>query len=221
MTIKETVFKNIDHLKTLDVRGLTEWAKSNGMDSRSGFSHFKKALLVNGICYDKMKDQRQMDKAAACSEQVTHTVVLYSDAKAKNDRFGITDKDGNPLWYGLFFDNDRDYEGDQASGEMAAAKKAVWLASKIAAMTKGGTIKLILRVDAQWLIWANPSTFVQDQSKGGKAVELRKAAERLGVVLFVEWIKGENNPADEYTTCKGFKKWQDNNYLAELAEAIK
>ena len=41
-------------------------------------------------------------------------------------------------------------------------------------------------------------------------------AQRLNVVLTVEHIPGVDNPADAYTICHGFKRWQDND-LAALA----
>jgi hypothetical protein len=165
-----------------------------------------------GFCNELCLWARNVTEAA-----VTHTVILYSDAKAKNDRFGITDKDGNPVWYGRFFDNDRDYNGEQSSGEMAAANKAVWLASKVGESAGAGGIKFILMVDVQWLTYANSDLINTDA--GGKAKALRYAAERLGVVLDVGHVAGLDNPADKYTVCDGYKKWQDND-LAALAKEV-
>lgn len=136
-------------------------------------------------------------------------LILYSDAKAKTERFAICDHAGNPVWYGRFFDNDYDFNGEQSSGELSAAKKAVFLASKVQEEINE-PLKLTLYVDAQWLCWANA-----DNGKGGKAKKLRSAAKRLGVEMEVVHISGKSNPADQYTICKGFKKWQD-NVLSEL-----
>ena len=140
-------------------------------------------------------------------------LVLYSDAKAKNNRFGITDADGNPLWYGLFFDSDRDYNGEQSTGEMAAAKKAVWLAGKIKEILNLKNIELELRVDAEWLTWANEANRSDHDGKtGGKALKLAYAAKKAGIELTVEHVRGVDNPADKYTICYGHKSWRDNDF---------
>src|SRR5690606_10267266 len=155
---------------------------------------WKKALADAGIDYNSMRDARREEKQSQREAAVTHTLTLYTDAKARTDRFAVCDAGGEPVWYGKFFDGDRDYNGEQSSGEMAAAKKAVWLASKVAEAV-GGVVKLTLKVDAEWLTWANCS----DPKRGGKAKDLRHAAERLGVVLEVEHISGTSNPADKWT----------------------
>ena len=135
----------------------------------------------------------------------TKSLVFYSDAKASRDRFGITDRAGDPVWHGRFFDDDRDYDGEQSSGEMAAAKKAVWLAGKIAGAA-GETVALTLFVDAEWLLWAN-AYFSPGKKVGGKARALAEAAVRAGIHLRVEHVAGADNPADAYTVCHGYQKY--------------
>lgn len=213
MTIAEKVKENLEHLLTLDQPGLTRWAKGNEMDNRAAFGAYKKALLANGIDFDKMRNDRINKAHEETAAAVTHTVVLFSDAKAREDRYAICNKDGEPIWHGKFFADDRDYNGEQSSGELAAAKKAVWLASKIAAAVNG-KVKLILKIDAQWLTWAN-----EKNGSGGKAKELSFLADKLGILLTVEHIAGTSNPADKYTVCSGFKKWQETN-LSDLAIAV-
>ena len=134
----------------------------------------------------------------------TIEITLYTDAKAKTDRFAICNAEGEAVWYGKFFADDRDYNGEQSTGEMAAAKKAVWLAKKVADET-GAKARLTLKTDAEWLTWAN---YCDPGSKqGGKARELAKAAAYYGVELEVEHVKGAANPADVWTTASGFKKY--------------
>lgn len=145
---------------------------------------------------------------------VTHRVTLYSDAKAKKDRFGITASDGSPVWYGRFFDSDKGYNGEQSSGEMEAAKKAVWLASKVRDAV-GGVVELELFVDADWLTYANESYGKQ----GGKAKVLRNYAKKLGIPLNVQWVSGLKNPADAYTICDGFMKYTETD-LSLLAVPV-
>jgi hypothetical protein len=204
MTAAQFVSSHIEKLKTATVGELTAIGKSSGFDSRAGFSSYKRALAAAGIDYDTMLADRRQEKIDAAEDSVTHEVELFTDAKASAQRFGIADSAGEPLWYGRFFDDDRDFNGEQSSGELAAAKKAVWLASKVAAAVSG-KVRLLLNVDADWLTWAN-----SDNPKvGGKAQELRRAADRLGVVLSVRHVAGTSNPADVLTTRSGYQKYQD------------
>jgi hypothetical protein len=137
---------------------------------------------------------------------------MFSDAKARTNRFAICDAAGQPLWVGKFFENDRDYNGEQSSAEIAAAKKAVWLASKIKETVGATTIRLTLKVDAEWLAYAN--NVARNVDGGGRAL----AAERLGVELDVEWVRGVENPADRFTVGRAFKSWKDNDLKALIVE---
>jgi len=213
-TAKQIVAEQIDALRPLDVAGLTAAGKAAGFDSRSGFAAWKKALAAAGVDYNAMRNERRAEKKTDRESAVTHEVTLYSDAKARTGRFAICDAAGRAVWYGRFFASDRDFNGEQSTGEMAAAKKAVWLAGKIAEAV-GGRVRLTLRVDAQWLLWAN----VTDPKRGGKAKELRRAAERADVVLAVEYVAGVDNPADAWTVCRSFQRWQD-SHLPSLATPI-
>lgn len=135
---------------------------------------------------------------------------LYSDAKAKYDRFAITDANGNVVWYGKFLYSDKDYNGEQWIGELAAAKKSVWLASKVKEELNLDYLKLNLYVDAQWLTY-------QDHPKQ-KGYILTWLAKKYGIDLNVEWIRGENNPADKWTTESGYKNWRDS--IEDLKKTI-
>ena len=132
-------------------------------------------------------------------------LTFYCDAKADNDRFAICDQRGNPVWHGRFFATDHDYNGEQSSGEIAAARKAVWLASKAKETLGLSAIKHALKVDAEWLCYANAVR--HGNPGGGRARALGDLAIRSGVVLTVEQIAGGKNPADQYTISAGFKKW--------------
>ena len=141
-------------------------------------------------------------------------ITLISDGAAKHDRFGICDKEGNPLWYGQFFDS-AGYNGEQSSSELAAAKKCIWLAGKIREENELDEIGLILKVDAKWLLWANEP---MANKKGGKAKALRWMAEKNNVILSIIHISSAANPADYYTRNKGFKKWSDNDFSKIIEE---
>lgn len=206
-TIKQKIEANADQLRTMDQPTLTAWAKVNGIDSRAGFAAFKKALLTIGVDYNALRAQRFAAKQEAMTAAASASLTLYTDAKARTDRFAICDRKGEPVWFGKFFDNDRDYDGEQSSGEMAAAKKAVWLASKVKETIGASAISLTLKVDAEWLCWANE--VATGGKAGGKARPLGEMAQRYGIVLTVEHVPGVDNPADRYTVTTGFQKWQD------------
>jgi hypothetical protein len=219
-TIPQLVQENADELRSrTDATTLRSWAISNGLDNRSAFPRYKKALLEIGIDYEALRNAGVAAKLESIQASATHELTLYSDAKAKNDRFGITDADGDPIWYGRFFEDDRDYNGEQSLGELAAAKKAVWFASKVKEKVGAASIRLNLFVDAEWLCYAN-AVFEPGNHSGGKARKLGEAAKRLGVDLLVEWVRGTENPADRFTVCSGFKRWQDNDLKALASEIV-
>lgn len=220
ITIKDKVAAATELLKAMTTHTeLRQWATANGMDNQSAFPKFKKALLEIGISYDGIKSGTHAVEAANLDASITHEVTLYTDAKASAQRFAICDRDGEVVWYGRFFDNDSDFNGEQSSGELAAAKKAVWLCSKIKEAIGVTAIRLNLIVDAQWLTY-------QDHS-GQKGYALTIAARKFNIQLNVEWTKGTNNPADKWTVSDGYKKWSDNNLasltapiFADIAEAV-
>jgi hypothetical protein len=92
---------------------------------------------------------------------------------------------------------------------LEAASKAVWLAAQVAKENGWEVIKLNLKVDAQWLAWANSSGAGGDIKRGGKARKLADQARKCAVLLNVIWVEGEKNPADTYTTCKGYMSWKE------------
>jgi hypothetical protein len=206
LTIRERVTASISELKEMTHAQLKAWATANEMEHKTAFTRFKKALAANGINYDRLIAVASADKTARLEANATASLTLYSDAKAKNDRFAICDKHGNPVWHGRFFATDHDYNGEQSSGEIAAAKKAVWLASKVKQTLGLSAIKLALKVDTEWLCYA---AVRQGKEGGGRTRALGEIAVRSGVVLTVEHITGGKNPADRYTISAGLKKWQD------------
>lgn len=197
---EQHVLENIELLKTLDYKGLVSHAATY-FHTRAAWASFKKFLQKHGIDYAGLQAAHWAGKAADTEAAFAGAkkLVLYSDAKAKNNRFGVCDRNGHPLWYGQFYDPVE----EQSAAEMEAAKKAVWLSSQIG-QRAGQQIELHLVVDAEWLTWADAG-----DGRGGKAVALAHAAERAGVKLVTHWVSGQKNPADEYTICRGYLKWQE------------
>lgn len=216
-TIKDRVETDKEALAGADRPALVAWAEQHGVTNRSAWGRYKQALReVLDVDFDALRRADKEAKRLATAAAATRRLTLYSDAKASAGRYGVCGPDGEPVWHGRFFDNDRDFDGEQSSGEMAAAKKAVWLASKVSERL-GEPIALELRVDAEWLCWATST-----DGRGGKALELGWAADRLGVALDVVHIPGTENPADRYTVTKGYLRWQDTiDALIEHVETMR
>lgn len=158
---------------------------------------------------NKTKIQEENTAKEEIASQITHEVTLYTDAKVSKNRFAVCDRDGEVVWYGQFYHTED--AGEQSRGELCAAGKAVWLASKIREELALPAIQLNLIVDAQWLTY-------QDHG-GQKGYRLTYQAIKLKVDLHITWISGTKNPADSWTIESGYKKWQD-NYLPSLARPI-
>lgn len=147
------------------------------------------------------------------STPVAH-LTLISDAKARTKRFAICSADGSPVYYRRFFDCE--FNGEQSSSEIEAARLAVWLASTVKKIVGADVMRLTLKVDAKWLTWANE--VANGGKRGGKARALGNFAQKMNVVLDVVHIRGTSNPADQYTIATGSKKWQDNDWNALVSK---
>ncbi|MHB1762656.1 MAG: hypothetical protein ACYCS4_07955 [Acidimicrobiales bacterium] len=214
MTIKDYVEADKESLANASRAELVAWANTHGIDNRSAWGRYKVALReVVGVDFDALRNAERGARATALAGSATHRLVLFTDAKASKSRFAVCGPDREVVWYGRFFDDDPDFNGEQSSGEMAVAKKAIWLASKVAERL-GAVVALELRVDAEWLTWANAT-----DGRGGKARALANTAERLGVALCVTHIPGTENPADKWTVADGYQRWQDAfEHLCEQVE---
>jgi len=206
-TITRLVSAHVRELSTFTRNQLTDWGRVHHIDTGLKFSAYKKALLAHGIDYDAMKLHDRLDATTALAEAASASVTLYTNATATTSRFAICDKNHNPIWYGTFYGKDLEYNGGQASGELAAAKKAIWLASKVKEKLHLPAIRCTLKVQAEWLTGAN--TVRHRENGGGQARSLGSLANRSAVLLTVEHIASADNPAEKYTTASGFLKWQD------------
>lgn len=212
ITTKQLVKANEAELLSMSThKELREWALTQGLDSASGFSAFKKALIEIGINYDELKDIAFKATEDELDAKITHNLTLYTDAKASAGRFGICGADRKPLWHGRFFDTED--AGEQSKAELCAAKKAVWFANKVKEANHLEAIELTLFVDAQWLCY-------QDHG-GQKGYVLTRECQKNNIRLTVYWISGKENPADEWTVGRGFQKWQDNDLTVLLTEIEK
>lgn len=211
MTILKTLQNSGIDFAAMSYPELVGYGMANH-STKSGYSAFKKAIYkLAGIDMDALKQAHNAEKQAQQEAGVTHELVLYSDAKAKKGRFAVTDEAGNGLWYGREFN-----EFEQSACECAAAEKAIYLAglAREAANLERGALRLLLKVDAEWLTYWN-------NGNRNKAAVLAKAAAKAGIVLEVKWISGLSNPADRLTVSGGYCKSTDNlDAVVKLIEAL-
>lgn len=169
-------------------------------------------IEIGGPDYYALRGETRAATAEALRSSVTHEVELFVDAKARCQRFAICGPDQKVAWFGIFFEDDQSFSygdrNEQSACECAAARKAIWFASKIKEATGAAAIRLTLNVDANWLC-----------TLAGKASILATDARRFNIELNMNWISGTSNPADQFTTASGFKKWSDNN-LTAMAQPI-
>lgn len=224
MTIKQQIETMADEARALKtVADISAFIEKIGCKTQARWGRAVIAITeVGGPDYYVLRDGASKLAREELSATVTHELTLIVDAKARCQRFAICAEDGNVLWYGIFFEDDKSFSyGDrdeQSACECAAARKAIWFASQAAeahaltvasgAGSKRTAIRLTLKVDAQWLT-----------SLAGKASILASDARRFGVDLRMEWIPGTENPADRWTTANGFKKWSD-NALSDLIRPV-
>lgn len=212
LTIKARVIAAAETLKPMATHTeLRQWAVSQHMDNRSAFPKFKEALKEIGIDYDNLKGEHFKADEEQLHKLITHELTLYCDAKASAGRYGICDRNGQVIWYGLFFPNEN--ADEQSRAELAAAKKAVWLAKQVMERAGHKAIELNLIIDAQWLIY-------QDHAKQ-KGYVLTQMAKNYNLRLNVTWIPGTENPADKWTVSAGYKRWNTIPDFTALLQPVK
>ena len=183
---------------------LKAFIESIGCGTKQRWNRAVAAIIeIGGPDYYALRGETRAATANQLRRTVTHAVELFVDAKARCERFAICDAAGEVAWFGRFFEDDQSFSygdrNEQSACECAAARKAIWFASKIKEAIGATALRLNLKVDAQWLC-----------TGGGKAAILQSDARRFNIELNVEWISGTSNPADKWTVATGFKKWSDN-----------
>jgi hypothetical protein len=214
MTVKKIVQANRETaLACKTPEEIRAFIESIGCSAQPRWHNAVQAIVgIGGVDYYQAKAEQQRLEEERLKREVTHEITLYSDAAAVFQRFAICDGDKLPLWYGQFFLDGRSFSfgdpAEQSACEFAAARKAIWLASRVKDAVGASAIRLRLFVDAQSLI-----------SSPRKSAALASDARMFGIVLEMQWIPGKQNPADRYSRCQGFKRW-DEQPLAPLARPV-
>lgn len=208
------VEEHADRVKQLkSTQEITAFITEIGCKTQQRWGKAVAAIIeCGGPDYYWLRGETRAASAEALRQSTTHEVELYVDAKARCQRFAITDAAGQPVWYGIFFEDDQSFSygdrNEQSACECAAARKAIWLASKIKEAAGQKAINLVLNVDASWLV-----------TLAGKATILATDARRFNIDLHMNWVPGTTNPADKFTIASGYRKW-DSERLEKYAVPI-
>lgn len=136
------------------------------------------------------------------------TLTLFSDGDPYSMHFSICSEHGVPVWSDCLRSDE--FNGYQPGADMAAAMKAVWLASKVRDAVEANEVRLTLKVDAEWLKYANE--VFNGGGRGKKARDLGYYAQRLRVNLTVSHTKSADNAAHQHNIRREFKQWEDNEW---------
>lgn len=201
--VKDLVNEHAAELKTMNHREVKEFAKANGLMTKSGFPKLKTVLKTKGIDYEALRDEASEERKKQLAERAEtladdaedgpritlHSAAMEDDGSAS---FAVTDTQGQAVWYGKLFDDDRIWKsGDPVSAEQSAADKAVWIAGKAVALSGARAGRLRLGV-------THPELDVD---------ELKRAGVRNNVA--VEVVFEEDSSAVSMAATPGFMKWQE------------
>lgn len=190
------VSDNAELLRAMSTHGeIYRWAKDNDLTGKTMFPKIKAQLRKQlGIDYERLREatteQRVEELAAAAAG--APWIVLCAAADDTEQRFAITDCEGEALWYSTFHPDDRFYRGNQASALLSAAEKAVYLAGQARREAGLEHVRLLLRVCGHGL---DPAA-------------LSGAAVAAGVVVHLEVVE-RDNPALEWCSAPGFRSWRE------------
>lgn len=210
-TTKQLVQEHTARVKIFkDTQEIKAFIAEIGCNTQQRWSKAVAAIIeFGGPDYYALRGEVRAASAEQLRADVTHEVTLFVDAKARCQRFAICNDAGKVAWYGVFFEDDQSFSygdrNEQSACECAAARKAIWFASKIKEAAGAKAIRLHLNVDAQWLC-----------TLAGKAMILASDARRFNIDLDMNWISGTSNPADQWTTASGYKKWNEELPTAKL-----
>lgn len=205
-TARDSVRDNADTLTAMTSHSeLFTWAQDHGIDTGSLFRKWKTELRKQlHIDYDALRqkafDTRLAEMAAAAD--TAPQVLLHAAGDSEVNSFAVCSEHGEDPWYGEFFDNDR--VDDQDSADLAAARKAVYLAGQ--AREDKGLDLIGLR-----LVVSNHRVTTQ---------ALQRDILRYNVFVTIEVVdNGDDNPALEVCRMPGFRTWREVSLTDLLATA--
>lgn len=134
------------------------------------------------------------------SSKKKYQISIIGDAKASTNRFGLTDTNGNPIYYGNFLEKSVYDKNDSARHQHIAEVRAFVYAIRLIRdycyykKIKFNDIKFVYYTDSQVLV----NTF----TKGDETIKsfmIKNILKEIPIQCQIRWIRGVDNPADEYT----------------------
>jgi len=203
--VEKVVAEHLDELEAAPThRELYAFAVSHELNTKSLFPKFKTVLKKHGVSYTELRSATRAADAqalAAAAESAPELALFAAGYDAGEEgSYAVCDSSGQPVWFGAFHASDSDFTpGDEESADVAAAKKAIWLAGKAREEVDGQALNLVLTV-----------------SRPGMDNDvLTAAATRAKLALTLEI--SDDNPAVDQCQEPGFKTWREVN-LAHLVE---
>ncbi|GAB93459.1 hypothetical protein [Gordonia rhizosphera] len=197
-TARDAVRDNATELSAMTSHlDLLEWAKAHGIDTGSLFAKFKAELRKQlHIDYDAVR-QRTCDARWEQMRQHARSVaqiVLYAAGDGEVASFAVCSADGEDPWYGDFHDNDNVAADDQDAADIAAARKAIYLAGQARTLAQLDVIGLRLVVSNHRV---TTDTVQRD-------------CLRHDVFVSIDVVDDdEDNPALQVCRLPGFRGWRD------------
>lgn len=209
-TARNTVRDNASELAELSTHTeLYQWAKDQKLATKSLFPKFKTELRKQlKIDYDQIKADtlaaREQQLLAAAAE--APRITLWTAGDVEVDSFAVCNTEGGDPWYGDL--HERDNVDDQDSADLAAARKAIYLAGQARAENELECVGLTV-------LTCNHHVTVED---------LRVDMLRSRVAVTVEVVDdAAQNPALELCRTPGYRGWREvslNDLLATVSQEV-
>lgn len=191
-----------DHLDELEAapthRELYAFAVSHELNTKSLFPKFKTVLKKHGVDYADLRsatraaDAQALSVAAESAPELSLFAAGYDSGEEGS--YAVCDSAGKPVWFGAFHSSDSDFTpGDEESADLAAAKKAIWLAGKAREELDEEALNLTLTVSRPGL--------------GSDVLTAAATRAKLALTLDIS----DDNPAIDQCQEPGFKTWREVN----------
>ncbi|WP_225730463.1 MULTISPECIES: hypothetical protein [unclassified Nocardia] len=191
------------------LRGFTEhghlygWAVVNGLGGPELWPRVKHELREQlGIDFDQLRAATHAARRAAIAhaDKGPH-LRLWAAGDNARQSFAVCGPRG-VLWYNNLTLDDWWYRGDQATAELSAAHRAIWIAGRARTLARVGAARLTLHLTAP----------------GIHTDLLAGTTERARLALVVEPVAADSNPAIEWCRKPGRRACTDLPEFIDTAE---
>lgn len=196
-TARLAVRDNATELRAMTTHAeIFRWANDHGIDSGSLFRKFKTELRKQlHVDYDQLRAAAMAARLAEMADAAATAPVVrrYVAGDSEVSAFAVCGEDGDDPWYGDFHEKDN-VDDDQDTADLAAARKAVYLAGQA---RQHHELELVVLE----LVTCNHHVTVD---------ALARDLVRHKVHAHIEVVdNAEDNPALEVCRMPGFRGWRE------------